>query len=176
MIKVKTYLHGVFFYPLSLWLSINPWVSIPLRCFSKAFIRREHEANDLPWFVAEVRASQKKRFFTTCYSWCNHMCLPAERRNRRQHTLHRFWDSTLTAVRRCSAWSAKAFLLKAHPCSIEPLRSCKECLLLCRLEGARSGHGPPRRSPSFCCRLIAIPARTSIKGPGLCGSPPRSSR
>ncbi len=132
MIKVKTYLHGFFSTRfLFSYRSIHGSQSL-YDVSPKAFIPRDHEANDLPWSVAEVRASQKKRFFTTCYSWCNHMCLPAERRNRRQHTLHRFWDSTLTAVRRCSAWSAKAFLLKAHPCSIEPLRSCKVCPLLCR--------------------------------------------
>ncbi len=35
--------------------------------------------------VAEVRRKMRKGFFASCYSWCYHSMLTAERRNRCQH-------------------------------------------------------------------------------------------
>src|SRR5512135_1105906 len=39
--------------------------------------------------VADALALRKIRFFTSCYSWCDHKVLAAKRRNRRQHTKER---------------------------------------------------------------------------------------
>ena len=129
-----------------------------------------------PSMVRGRCASQypKKGFFTTCYSWSKPHVSTCEKKEPASTYSGPCYGTAYSPLYAVVPQGRQRPLPLAH--LIEQLRWYMACRRARRLEGERSGHGPPLLSLSSCCRLIAILVRTWRAWPGPSGLPSRRSR
>lgn len=119
--------------------------------------------------VAGVRRHgncRKKRFFTICYSWCNHKVLSAKRRNRRQYTC--FACVSTQCGHRCTPLFHNFIILSSFTLSLPGNSYGIGCTA--ETMHARRRTMSIRATPTIAFFLLPVPLHTRINFPRRAGS------